>query len=176
MLFGLLSKKCGQTKEPFNASEGMGYRWGCISVDRPTRFVVAFAFAASEDKAASLVVAETRQRTSYHRGVSWVSDGRKVYRREIKRVYREPKRLGKGRRPSLVFTTGTGLTEVVKHRCGGKVVSIKVSQVLGQPIECPYTVHVEHLNGVLRDRLKCLTRCCVEQLVSKRLQWQWRDR
>jgi hypothetical protein len=28
----------------------------------------------------------------------------------------------------------------------------------GQPIECPYAVHEERLNGVLRDRLNCLTR------------------
>lgn len=127
-------------------------------MDRPTRFVVAWAFAASEDEAAHCVVAQTRQRTSGHRGVPWVSDGREVYRREVRRVYRDSKRLGKRGRPRLVPTTGVGLTQAFKHRCGGKVVRIKVRQVLGEPIDCPYAVHVERLNGVLRDRLNCLSR------------------
>lgn len=127
-------------------------------MDRPTRFVVAWASAASEDEAAPCVVAQTRQRTSGHRGVPWVSDGREVYRREVRRVYREPKRLGKGRRHSLVFTFDVGLTQAFKHLCDGKVVRIKVKQVLGQPVECPYAVHVERLNGILRDGLNCLSR------------------
>jgi len=127
-------------------------------MDRPTRFVLAWAFAASGDEAAPCVVAQTRQRTAGQQGVPCVSDGRKVYRREVRRVYRDSKRLGKRGRPRLVPTFGFGLTQAFKHRCGGKVVRIKVRQVLGQPIECPYAVHVERLNGVLRDRLNCLTR------------------
>jgi hypothetical protein len=111
-----------------------------------------------EDEAAPRVVAQTRQRTAGQRGVPWVSDGREVYRREVQRVYRDPQRLGKRGRPRLVPTPGVGLTQAVKHRCGGKVVRIEVHQVLGQPIECPYAVHEERLNGVLRDRLNCLTR------------------
>ena len=50
-------------------------------MDRPTRFVLAWAFAALEDEEAPCVVAQTRQRTAGHRGVSWVSDGREIYRR-----------------------------------------------------------------------------------------------
>ena len=77
---GLLSKKCGQHKDQVSTQEGVGYRWGCISMDRPTRFVVAWAFAALEDEAAPCVMAQTRQRTASHHSVSWVSDGREVYR------------------------------------------------------------------------------------------------
>jgi len=120
--------------------------------------VVAWAFAGSEDEGAPRVVTQTRQRTAGQRGVPWVSDGRKVYQREVQRVYRDPQRLGKRGRPRLVPTPGVGLTQAVKHRCGGKVVRIEVHQVLGQPLECPYAVHEERLNGVLRDRLNCLTR------------------
>ena len=156
---GFLSKKKrGQNKDQVSTQEGVGFCWGCISMDCPTRFVVALSFAAWEYEVAFLVVAKMRQRTSGQQGVSWVSDGRDVYRREVRRVYREPKRLGKGRRHSLVFTFDVGLTQAFKHLCDGKVVRIKVKQVLGQPVECPYAVHVERLNGILRDGLNCLSR------------------
>lgn len=120
--------------------------------------MVAWAFAASEDEAAPQVVSQTRLRTSGQQGVPWVSDGRAVYRREIQRVYRDPQRTGKPGRPRLVTTPGVGLTQAVKHRQGGKVVRIEIRHVLGEPIECPYVVYDERLNGVLRDRLNCLTR------------------
>lgn len=136
----------------------MGPRWGCLSQDRPTRFVVAWAFAASEEEAAPEVVRQTRQRTRGQAGVPWVSDDQAVYGREVARLYRDPQRSGKPGRPRLVLTPGVGLTQAVKRRCHGRVVGIEVRQVLGSPIACPYTVHEERLNGVLRDRLNCLTR------------------
>ena len=46
-------------------------RWGCLSVDRATRFVVAWAFAGSEDAAAPQVVAQTRRRTAFGVGKSF---------------------------------------------------------------------------------------------------------
>jgi len=127
-------------------------------VDRATRFVVAWAFAGSEDAAAPQVVAQTRRRTAGQAGVSWLSDGRSVYRQEVKRVYRDAQRSGKRGRPRLVPTAGVGLTQAVKRRCRGRVVGVAVRCVLGSPIECPYVVHGERLKGVLRDRLNGLTR------------------
>lgn len=129
-----------------------------MSLERPSRFVVAWVFAASEDEAAPAVVRQTRQRTQDQGGVPWISDGRPVYRQEVYRVYRDPQRTGKPGRPRLVSTPGVGLTQAVKQRCHGRVVGIELRQVLGSPIACPYTVHEERLNGVLRDRLNCLTR------------------
>lgn len=129
-----------------------------MSLDRATRFVVAWAFAASEDEAAPAVVRQTRQRTQGQAGVPWLSDGRAIYRQEVSRVYRDPQRSGRPGRPRLVPTPGVGLTQAVKQRCHGRVMGIELRQVLGPPIACPYTVHDERLNGVLRDRLNCLTR------------------
>lgn len=136
----------------------MGPRWGCISIDRPTRFVIAWSFGASEEEAAPGVVRQTRARTKEGEGIPWVSDGRQVYRQEVKRVYRDPVRTGRRGRPPLIPTPGVGLTQAVKRRRKGRVVGVQVRQVMGEPIAGPYLVCEERLNGVLRDRLGCLTR------------------
>jgi hypothetical protein len=127
-------------------------------MDRPTRFIIAWSFGASEDEAAPSVVATTRERTAGRQGVPWVSDGRKVYRQEVRRTYRDPQRTGKPGRPPLVATPGIGLTQAVKRRRQGRVVRVEVRQVMGEPIAIPYAVHEERFHGVLRDRLGCLTR------------------
>jgi len=59
---------------------------------------------------------QERQRTHQQAGVPWISDGRAVYRREIRRTYRDPQRTGRHGRPPLVPTPGVGLTQVVKQR------------------------------------------------------------
>lgn len=52
-----------------------------------------------------------------------------------------------------------GLVQAVKQRRKGRLVRIEVHPRFGEAVpECPYTVCVERLNGVLRDRLACLTR------------------
>lgn len=136
----------------------MGPRWGCLSLDRPSRFVAAWGFGPSEDDAAPGVVGRTRQRTAGRRGVPWLSDGRGVYRWAIRRIYRDAHRTGKPGRPPLRPTPGVSLTQVIKHRRKGRVVRVEVRGVIGEAIPCPYTVHQERVNGSLRDRLACLTR------------------
>jgi hypothetical protein len=136
----------------------VGPRWGCLSQDRATRFVVTWGFGSSEDEVAPKVVAQTRQRTSGGRGVIWISDGRPVYRRAVRQVYRDAQPTGKRGRPPLVLTPGVGLTQAVKHRHQGRMVRVEVRQVLGEAVDCPYPVHEERLNGMLRDRLNALTR------------------
>ena len=54
---------------------------------------------------------------------------------------------------------GGRLTQTVKRRDRrGRVVSIQTCAALGPVVERPGTAHNERLNGVLRDRLACLTR------------------
>ena len=55
---------------------------------RPARFVVAWAFAPSEEEGAKEAVRRARERTEGRRGVPWISDGRAVYRREVRKAYR----------------------------------------------------------------------------------------
>lgn len=104
------------------------------------------------------VVRRTRQRTHAQAGVPWISDGREAYHKAIRRIYRDPQRTGKRGRPRWVPTPNVGLTQAVKQRHGGRIVGVQERTVLGEPVDCPYPVHEERLNGVLRDRLNALTR------------------
>jgi hypothetical protein len=54
---------------------------------------------------------------------------------------------------------GLALTQTIKH-CDehGRLLQIETRATIGVPVPRPATVHVERLNGVLRDRLGCLTR------------------
>lgn len=120
--------------------------------------MVAWNFGASEEEAAPRVVEQTRTRTRERQGIAWISDGKRVYARQIRRVYRDPLRTGRRGRPRLVPTPGVALVQAVKHRQGGRVVRVEVRSVWGEIPEIPYLVCEERLNGVLRDRLNCLTR------------------
>jgi hypothetical protein len=46
----------------------------------------------------------------------------------------------------------------VKHRKGRWLVRVEVRATIGEPVAQPYPVHIQRFNGVLRDRLGCLTR------------------
>ncbi len=91
MRLGHLLKKHPADGDGQDPQKGVGPRRGCLSQDRPTRFVVACCLGTSEDKMAAEGVRQTRQRTRGQRGVPWASDGRKAYRREVARTYRGPR-------------------------------------------------------------------------------------
>lgn len=119
---------------------------------------MAWSFGESEKEAAPAVVRQTRERTAGGKGIVWVSDGHGSYEKWVGRVYRDPVRTGRVGRPRLERTAGTGLTQVIKTRVGRRVVDVRVRHCFGPRPALAYTVHVERRNGVLRDRLSCLTR------------------
>ena len=82
-------KKCADAGAGSGRTGEVGPRWGCLSQDRASRFVVAWAFGPTEDELAPEVVRLTRQRTHAQAGASWVSDGRKAYEKAIRRAYRD---------------------------------------------------------------------------------------
>lgn len=129
-----------------------------MSLVRDTRFAIAWQAAASEAQAAPEVIRQTRDRTAGRTGCVWISDGHPIYAKTIRGIYRDPVRTGRRGRPRLVRTPGVGLTQVVKHRKGRRVVKVEVRHRFGPAPKCPHTVRQERLNGVLRDRLACLTR------------------
>ncbi len=55
---------------------------------------------------------------------------------------------------------GLSLTQTIKHRDEhGRLLSVETRLAIGAAaVEQPVPVHIERLNGVLRDRLACLTR------------------
>jgi hypothetical protein len=138
--------------------EAGGVRWCCLSQHRRSRFVVGCQVATSEYVAGRNVVSQTRERTAGRRGIRWLSDGHHGYNESVREIYRDPVRNGAPGRPRLARTPGVGLTQVVKRRENRRVVEIEVVHRFGVMPEQPHTVHVERLNGVLRDRLNCLTR------------------
>jgi hypothetical protein len=58
----------------------------------------------------------------------------------------------------LHLAAGVGLTQAIKRRRGRRLLRVDVRASIGAPVDQPYSVHVERFNGVLRDRLNCLTR------------------
>jgi hypothetical protein len=103
-------------------------------------------------------VATTVERTK-QRSLSWFSDGWHGYRSILVRAYRQPLRTGKRGRPALVVPETLTLTQTVKHRDErGHLLSVEIRAALGDGMEPAGTVHIERLNGTLRDRLNALTR------------------
>jgi IS1 family transposase len=133
-----------------------------VSVDRPSRFVVAWAFGPRTAALAEAVVPRTRQRTAGGAGIPWISDGWDPYAATVFDVYcdpvGDPVPVGTGTGMVLHRTPGVRLTQAVKHRRGRQLVGIEVRATIGPAVEQPSTVHIERFNGVLRDRLACLTR------------------
>ncbi len=103
-------------------------------------------------------VAATVERT-HRRQLSWFSDGWHGYRSILVRAYRQRQWTGKRGRPPWVVPATVSLTQTVKHRDEhGRLLSVEIRAALGASMESAGTVHVERLNGALRDRLNALTR------------------
>jgi hypothetical protein len=106
------------------------------------------------EQAVTTTVERTRQRK-----LSWFSDGWHGYRSILVQAYRQRRLAGKRGRPAWVVPETVTLTQTVKHRnAHGRLLSVEIRAALGASLEPAGTVHVERLNGALRDRLNALTR------------------
>lgn len=104
--------------------------------------------------AVALAAARTGQRA-----LAWCSDGWRGYPAVLTQQYHRPQRTGKRGRPPLRVPEALQLTQTVKHRdAHGHLLSVEVRAALGPLVACPGTIHLERLNGALRDRLNALTR------------------
>jgi IS1 family transposase len=129
-----------------------------VSVDRRSRFVVAWAAGPRTAALAEPVVQTTRARTAGQAGIAWISDGWEPYAPLISDTYCDATPAGIGAWRILTRTPGIQLTQAIKHRHGRRLLRIEVRATIGPVAPLPYTVHIERFNGVLRDRLACLTR------------------
>jgi hypothetical protein len=135
-----------------------GARWGCLVLDRASRFIVAQATGRIGEELVAAAVAGAATRTG-QRPMAWCSDGWQGYPSVLAQHYRRPQRTGARGRPPLVVPETVQLTQTVKHRDEhGRLLSVEIRAALGARIERPGTVHLERLNGALRDRLNALTR------------------
>jgi IS1 family transposase len=127
--------------------------------DRGSRFVVAHASGRREEALAAEAIRKAHAR-SRGQPVGWCSDGWRAYPKAIRQAYRQPVRTGRRGRPPLRVPAGVSLTQTIKHRDErGRLLSVEIRATVGAAqVEQPVPVHIERLNGVLRDRLACLTR------------------
>lgn len=120
--------------------------------------MVACATGPLSEALIEQAVRTTVQRT-HHRELHWFSDGWHGYRRILERAYRQRVLTGKRGRPRLVVPESISLVQTVKHRDEhGRLLSVEIRAALGGAMESSGTIHVERLNGALRDRLGALTR------------------
>jgi hypothetical protein len=135
-----------------------GARWGCLVVERTTRFVVARATGRSGDTLVEQAVRLRMCRTQ-RRPLTWYSAGWRGSRAVVVRVYRQPVSTGRRGRPRLVVPATVRVTQTVTHRdAHGHLHSVEVVEALGAVGEQPGTTRVERLNGSLRDHVNALTR------------------
>jgi hypothetical protein len=119
---------------------------------------VAWPSGARAETLAETVVATTRRRTTGQVGIPYVCNGWRPYEATVRTTYRD--REPSGIRPGWGYqrpTKGIRLTQAVKHRKRRRLIRVEVRATLGEPVEQPDPAHVERFNGVLRDRLGCLT-------------------
>jgi IS1 family transposase len=135
-----------------------GERWGCLVLDRASRFVVAYATGRIGDELVARAVAQTAARTG-QRPFAWCTDGWRGYPEVLTQQYRQPQRTGRRGRPPLVVPNTLQVTQTVKHRdTHGHLLSVEMRAALGKLVDHPGTHHIERLNGGVRDRLNALTR------------------
>jgi hypothetical protein len=127
--------------------------------DRDSRFLVACATGPLCEDLITRAVMTTVQRT-HQRPLCWYSDGWKNYPSILQRAYRQPQpRQGKRGRCKLVVPDTISLTQTIKHHDEhGRLLSVEIRATMGKSLFPAGTVHLERLNGVLRDRLNALTR------------------
>lgn len=153
--------RCAQQGEHLRASDDpatVGARWGCLVIDRASRFVVA---AASGPEEAGLVVRAVRQtyQRSAGRPLAWCSAGWHPSPAVIHLVYRQPVRTGRRGRPALRPPAGGRLTPRSKHRdVHGRLLHLETRATVGDPVPHPALVDVERRHGVCRDRVTACTR------------------
>jgi IS1 family transposase len=131
--------------------------------ERQSRFVVSHASGRRREESLAVEAIAKAHARSRGQPVSWCSDGWRAYPKAIRRAYRQPVRTGRRGRPPLRVPEGVSLTQTIKHRDEhGRLLSVEIRATIGAAAraveEQPVAVHIERLNGVLRDRLACLTR------------------
>jgi hypothetical protein len=62
-----------------------GQRWGCLVLDRASRFVVARSSGPREQEAAARVFAQTKRRSA-GQALPWCSDGWRLYPEQLRRA------------------------------------------------------------------------------------------
>ena len=129
-----------------------------VARPRDSRSVVACATGPLNEELIERAVTSTVARTR-HRPLWWCSAGWQGDRSMLVRAYRKRVRTGKRGRPAGGGAETVTLTQTVKHRdAHGRLLSVEIRAALGAGMEPTSRVHVERLDGALRERINALTR------------------
>ncbi len=121
--------------------------------------MVAWASGPRDETLAEKVVTQTRHRTGASAELTYVTDGWEASETAVKRASWEREIYGANPNWAILKPTErVRLTQAVKHRTGRRLARVEVRATIGAPAALPDAVHLERLNGTLRDRLGCLTR------------------
>jgi IS1 family transposase len=134
-----------------------------VSIDRASRFVVAWASGPRDEALAAAIVTATHDRSGASETITLVTDGWEAYETAIKRTYWEREVSAQNPNWAILKPTDTvRLTQAVKHRgpkgTPRRLARVEVHATIGAPAALPYAVHLERMGATLRDRLGCLTR------------------
>lgn len=93
--------------------------WWCgFSIDRASRFIVAWTSGPRDERLAPTVVRQTRERTAGGAGVQWASDGWTAYEEAVAAVYWDEAPATGLRWTLRLPVDGVALTQAVKQRQG----------------------------------------------------------
>lgn len=126
--------------------------------------MVAAASGQQGDALIGSAIQDAAARSGYQ-GLTWLSDGWQGYPTLLRTTYRRPQFTGRPGRPRYVLPDTLSLTQTIKTRrrrprpCRpGRSRRPHTRTSFGVAPADPVPVHIERLNGVLRDRLACLGR------------------
>jgi hypothetical protein len=144
--------RCGSAGTVRKGRSENRQRWVCAGCRR------SFGATTGTAALAERVVQTTRHRTAQRAGIAWIGDDWEASSETSTAISCDPTPAAVHGWRVLRQTPGVGLTQAVKHRRGRRLTRVEVRTPLGPAVAQPSTVHIDRVDGVLRDRLACLTR------------------
>jgi transposase-like protein len=159
--------------------------WMAMAMAVPSRLWLGGVVSERRDLILITAVVQMVRRAAKATAILVCVDGLASYVTAFTRVFRDPVRTGKAGRPRLAATPGLLLGQVIKHRSGGRLVSVTRRAVLGTAAAIAATLtatgtgteintsYIERLNATFRAALCPLVRRGRALVRSERVLTGW---